>query len=552
MSSVTNTPTTTTNHNSRTLVETTHGIKEAAKNLQKLTFHWDSPKQIVIVTKPDDSLMDKVQDLLNYLATYNLIIYLEDQMYPLLKLTSNPKPFKTGQAEMRAWNAYQIRSNMSCALSASISITPNADGQPGSLSFYSLPRMQSSSAAAAADKSERPSKSVSFQGLDQQACATEAQSRIDSIETFVFNPEDIDLVITLGGDGTVLFASWLFQTIVPPLLPLHLGTLGFLTVFDFNRYQEVLDKVLRRIKDAGVPNGAAHTIPTQQTNHATNGSVGRRTGSFIARKVTMHGEKSAPTISSSTLPLSEQGVRISLRMRFTCAIYRSKTILKSAAPYCFNPTYFAEKKSADNLNTTENKEINDKNIIMAPEPDDVFQVLNDVVVDRGPSPYMASLEVFGDGKHLTTVQADGLLVSTPTGSTAYSLSAGGSLVHPEVPAILLTPVCPHTLSFRPMLLPDSMELKIVVPTDARAMAFVSFDGRHRVPLQQGDALVVTSSIYPVPTLCLYDQTKDWFDSLGRCLRWNERAIRQKSFVWGKGIVERNEEDSADTHYPWDS
>ena len=107
----------------------------------------------------------------------------------------------------------------------------------------------------------------------------------------------------------------------------------------------------------------------------------------------------------------------------------------------------------------------------------------------------------GDEHHMTTVQADGLTVSTPTGSTAYSvssildfllctcltlsqLSAGGSLVHPEIPAILITPICPHTLSFRPMLLPDSMELRICVPYNSRSTAWASFDGRGRVELKR--------------------------------------------------------------------
>lgn len=85
---------------------------------------------------------------------------------------------------------------------------------------------------------------------------------------------------------------------------------------------------------------------------------------------------------------------------------------------------------------------------------------------------------------MTTVQADGLTVSTPTGSTAYSLSAGGSLVHPEIPALLITPICPHTLSFRPMLLPDSMELRICVPFNSRSTAWASFDGRGRVELKR--------------------------------------------------------------------
>lgn len=98
----------------------------------------------------------------------------------------------------------------------------------------------------------------------------------------------------------------------------------------------------------------------------------------------------------------------------------------------------------------------------------------------------------GDDHHLTTVQADGLTVSTPTGSTAYSLSAGGSLVHPQIPAILLTPICPHTLSFRPMLLPDSMELRICVPYNSRSTAWASFDGRGRVELKRECALVTAT------------------------------------------------------------
>ena len=106
---------------------------------------------------------------------------------------------------------------------------------------------------------------------------------------------------------------------------------------------------------------------------------------------------------------------------------------------------------------------------------------------------------------MTTVQGDGLTISTPTGSTAYSvririslviyaigpvvkLSAGGSLVHPEIPAILITPIAPHTPSFRPMLLPDSMEVRVCVPFNSRSTAWASFDGRGRVELKR--ALVI--------------------------------------------------------------
>jgi NAD+ kinase len=129
------------------------------------------------------------------------------------------------------------------------------------------------------------------------------------------------------------------------------------------------------------------------------------------------------------------------------------------------------------------------------------------------------------------------------------LSAGGSLVHPEIPALLITPICPHTLSFRPMLLPDSMELRICVPYNSRSTAWASFDGRGRVELRresasvvsprsevdqpfrfaEGDHIKVTASQYPFPTVCADNQSTDWFHSISRTLKWNERE-RQKSFV----------------------
>lgn len=108
----------------------------------------------------------------------------------------------------------------------------------------------------------------------------------------------------------------------------------------------------------------------------------------------------------------------------------------------------------------------------------------ELVLDRGANPALSLVEVFIDQEHLTTIQADGVVVSTPTGSTAYSLAAGGSLVHPDLPAILLTPICPHSLSFRPILLPDSIQLRLFVPFDARSTVFASFDGKGRVELNR--------------------------------------------------------------------
>lgn len=101
------------------------------------------------------------------------------------------------------------------------------------------------------------------------------------------------------------------------------------------------------------------------------------------------------------------------------------------------------------------------------EPEVTVLGLNELIVERGPSPYMTALDAFLDGDYLTVVQADGILVATPTGSTAYSLSAGGSILFPTIPAILFTPICPHSLSFRPLLLPDSSCITLQVPSTSR-------------------------------------------------------------------------------------
>ncbi|OMP05429.1 putative Inorganic polyphosphate/ATP-NAD kinase [Corchorus olitorius] len=105
-------------------------------------------------------------------------------------------------------------------------------------------------------------------------------------------------------------------------------------------------------------------------------------------------------------------------------------------------------------------------------PGKVFDVLNEVVVDRGSNPYLSKIECYEHDRLITKVQGDGVIVATPTGSTAYSTAAGGSMVHPNVPCMLFTPICPHSLSFRPVILPDSARLELKIPDDARSNAWI--------------------------------------------------------------------------------
>ena len=141
---------------------------------------------------------------------------------------------------------------------------------------------------------------------------------------------------------------------------------------------------------------------------------------------------------------------------------------------------------------------------------------------------MSSTELFGDNEHLTSILADGICISTPTGSTAYSLAAGGSLCHPEIPSMLVSPICAHSLTFRPLILPDSMVLRVGVPYDARTSVWASFDGRQRVELRQGDYITVSASRFPFPAIQSRKQNKDWFNSLSRNFHWGTRQ-KQKPF-----------------------
>lgn len=218
-------------------------------------------------------------------------------------------------------------------------------------------------------------------------------------------PHTFDICLALGGDGTVLYASWLFQRVVPPVMSFALGSLGFLTKFDFEQYPSIL----------------------------TRGFT--------------------------------DGITVSLRLRFEA------TIMRSTARD--DPDEQNSRDLVDELIGTASDDINTH------RPAGTNNILNDIVIDRGPNPTMSSIEVFGDDEHFTTVQADGICVATPTGSTAYNLAAGGSLCHPDNPVILVTAIAPHTLSFRPIILPDTIVLRIGVPYDARASCWASFDGKER-------------------------------------------------------------------------
>ncbi|KAJ6576844.1 ATP-NAD kinase-like domain-containing protein [Mycena sp. CBHHK59/15] len=131
---------------------------------------------------------------------------------------------------------------------------------------------------------------------------------------------------------------------------------------------------------------------------------------------------------------------------------------------------------------------------------DAWQVMNEIALHRGSSPHLNTIDIFVDGQHLTEAVSDGLIVSTPTGSTAYSLSAGGPIVHPSLSALVLTPICPRSLSFRPLVFPSSSSITLRIGDRSRAPAGVSMDGRTSHILNPGESVTVHASPYPVPCI----------------------------------------------------
>jgi len=144
-------------------------------------------------------------------------------------------------------------------------------------------------------------------------------------------------------------------------------------------------------------------------------------------------------------------------------------------------------------------------------------VLNDVVINKGALARLAHIETYINDHYLTTYRADGLIVSTPTGSTAYSLAAGGPVIHPSVPAIIMTPICPFTLTNRPLIIPDTSVIKIRLEKRSSHI-MLTFDGQQGIEISNKDTIVVQKALKPINMIIIPDQ--DYYDVLKTKLRWS--------------------------------
>ena len=230
-------------------------------------------------------------------------------------------------------------------------------------------------------------------------------------------PEGCDLVIVLGGDGTLLSAARAIGKREIPLFPVNLGGLGFLTAITVDELFPELDRALR-------------------------------------------GEH-----------------RVAKRKLLNTEVVRGGKVIAS------------------------------------------YDALNDAVLTKASIARMIDLQAFVDEQFVADYKADGLIICTPTGSTAYSLAAGGPIIFPSVPAICITPICPHMLTNRPVLVPETSVVRIISRGPDESV-FLTIDGQIGNPIQEGDTIVCRSSRFALHLM--RPPRAMFFDVLRQKLKWGER------------------------------
>ena len=148
-----------------------------------------------------------------------------------------------------------------------------------------------------------------------------------------------------------------------------------------------------------------------------------------------------------------------------------------------------------------------------------FTVLNDAVINKGALARIIDLETTINGEYLSTFRSDGLIISTPTGSTAYNLSAGGPIVYPSLHTIIITPICPHTLTIRPIIIPDDVKIRATLKSRSEEV-LLTLDGQQGFTLEFEDVLEVGKAEGRI--LLIKSPYRHYFQLLREKLKWGER------------------------------
>ena len=284
-------------------------------------------------------------------------------------------------------------------------------------------------------------------------------------------PNKIDLVTTLGGDGTILRAASLFslQSSVPPILSFSMGSLGFLGEWKFEEYKRAWREVYMSGSGVAVEDLVG---PHTQAAKAKAAEEGRELEAPI------HGWESPVRGKSMGV---NRASKILLRHRLKVGVYDNNGVNISNQ---LMPTSTAEPQHRIPSAIAGTAEAGVPMPAIKKLPS--FHAINELLIHRGPHPHLAIIDIYLNNHFLTEAVADGILISTPTGSTAYSLSAGGSIIHPLVGSLLITPICPRSLSFRPLVLPLNTKVVLKLSEKNRGRELeVSIDGKRRLGAKIG-------------------------------------------------------------------
>jgi NAD+ kinase len=150
---------------------------------------------------------------------------------------------------------------------------------------------------------------------------------------------------------------------------------------------------------------------------------------------------------------------------------------------------------------------------------ETFHCLNDIVINKGALARMIQCAIWIDDKKISIPRADGYIVSTPTGSTAYSLSAGGPIIQPYIPAIIIAPICPHTLSFRPMVIASDARIKLQLLTKGEK-AYLTLDGQRGNRMEENETVEIRASELKLELIS--SPKRNYFDLLQQKLGWGKQ------------------------------
>ena len=324
--------------------------------------------------------------------------------------------------------------------------------------------------------------------------------------------DKIDVIATFGGDGTVLRAASLFKLhgSVPPILSFSMGTLGFLGEWNFDQHKKAWREMYMSgsdvaAREAAVPRGNEFDGDNDFRNHHD-----RLPLASLAPWEKMRGKCMGP----------ERASKILLRHRIKADIFDRQG---DSINHEVSDTLASEPKSS---------------IAGTKEQSPSLRAINEISVHRGSHPHLAIIDIYQNGHFLTETTADGILISTPTGSTAYSLSAGGPIVHPLVKSLLITPISPCSLSFRSLVLPLDTKVTLRMSPKNRGRELdLNIDGKRCAGVSPGSEIRVEGEFVGragpgeewhggVPCVIRTEDDDPWVGGLNGLLKFNHPFGRE--------------------------